>query len=389
MLAAPAPAAPSRVLYVTTSLETLGPATAIVELAVRLDAARYAPAVVQLDRSRRGCLERRLEAAGVSVHSLGSSGPGAIRAIARLARRDAVRILQTRLIRADFLGRLAGRLAGVPLIITNMCDVYTRHFADRHGRRKGAWLSRLDRATLPLAHCIVTNADGIRDDLLEHGIAAAGRVRTIPNGVDTRRYRRDEEDRAAVRRELTLQPDAWVVGTVSRLSSKKRHDVLIDAFAIVLRERPAARLLVVGDGELRGMLERRAREAGLADAVRFLGARSDVPAVLSAMDAFAFPSEFEGCPNAVLEAMSCALPVVGADVPGTRELVRPGSTGRLVAPDDAGQLAAALMTYADPALARAAGLAGRAGVEQHFSLAVMADRFQAFYDEQLARRARS
>jgi glycosyltransferase involved in cell wall biosynthesis len=375
--------APRHVLYLTTSFGTLGPATALVELALRLDPARYRPVMAQLGPRQDGLLERRLADAGVPVHSLGTSGPRAIPALVRIARETRAAVLHTRLVRADFLGRLAGRLAGVPLVITNLCDVYTRHFADRHGATRGAWLRRLDQATLPLAHHVVTNAEGVRDDLIEHAIVLPDRVTTISNGVDIARYRRDVEAGAAIRRELGLAEDAWVIGTVSRLSSKKRHDVLIDAMPHVRAVAPDARLLIVGDGELGGALRSRVHAVGLGDMVTFTGVRSDVPAVLSAMDVFAFPSDFEGCPNAVLEAMSASLPVVGADVPGTREVVLATITGLLEAPGDSRALADGLLSYRNRARALQAGLAGRQAVEQHFSLDAMACRFQDFYDRHL------
>jgi glycosyltransferase involved in cell wall biosynthesis len=375
--------APRRVVYVTTSLETVGPATALVELALRLDPLRYVPVFVQLDRTRGGWLEGRLSEHHIPVHSLGASGASALRPLIAVARGVQASVLHTRLIRADFLGRIAGRLAGVPVVVTNLCDVYTRHFAEQHGPRLGWWLRRLDQATLRFANHIVANAEVVRDDLLEHGIASADRVTTIVNGVDTARYRRDIADRAHARSALGVSHTDWVIGTVGRLSRKKRHDLLIDAFAVVAREVPAARLLIVGDGPLREALVARARDQGVARATIFAGARADVPALLSAMDLFAFPSEFEGCPNAVLEAMSARLPVVAADVPGTRDLVVSGHTGQLAPGGDTLALAAAMLSYRDHKRAEAAGEAGRLHVAGRYSLDVMASRFQALYDSWL------
>jgi glycosyltransferase involved in cell wall biosynthesis len=371
---------PPLVALLTTSLRTEGPATMLVELALRLDRRRYRPLMLQLEGNTDAPLARRLAAAGVETGSVGGRGASAILRLAHLLRRHRPVLLHTRLIRADFLGRLAGSATGVP-VLTNLCDIYSRHFADLHGRLRGGLFARLDRATLPLATRIVANGQGIREDLLEHGIRVARAVRVIPNGVDTERYRRSEAVRGQVRQALGIPDDAWVVGTVGRLWHQKRQDVLIAAVPRLVARCPGVRVLIVGDGERRAALEAHADGLGIARHVHLLGRRSDVPALLAAMDVFAFPSEPEGCPNAVLEAMSSALPVVGADVAGTRELVVEADTGRLVPADDPGALADALLTFADRARAREAGQRARARVEAHYTLALMAARFQAMYDE--------
>jgi glycosyltransferase involved in cell wall biosynthesis len=377
-----------RVLYLTTSLATLGPATALVELALRLDPLRYTPLFGQLSDADGAILERRLTSNGVPLQSFGAGGAGGATLIPRLAafmRRERVAVVHTRLIRADFLGRLAARLAGVPLVITNLCDLYSRHFSDFHGPRLGPWLRRMDTATLPLTSRVVANSEDVRDDALRLGICMPGAVETIHNGVDTIRFRRDETLRAAIRRELGLPASAWVVGNVARLSPKKRHDVLIDAVPLLKEKAAHVHVLIVGDGECRARLEARARDRGVLASVSFVGARFDIPALMSAMDIFAFPSAFEGCPNAVLEAMSCGLAVVAANAGGTRELVVPGETGELVPFADPRALANGLLMFRDEQRSRTAGEAARRLVEARFTLDTMAERFQELYDRGLAR----
>ena len=374
--------APRRVLYLTTSLDTQGPASALVQLALRLDRRRYVPYVAQLAARSEGTLARELAAQGIALHGVGRGGPGAVIHLARLMRRLDVQVVHTRLIRADFLGRLAGRLANVPLVVTNLCDIYSRHFEDWHGPA-GIWLRRLDQVTLPLAHAVVVNAKGVAADLVAHRVRASDQITTIYNGVDAARFARRVDARRAVRAECGVDANAWVVGTVGRLSRKKRHDVLIDALPQLLRHDPTARLLVVGDGPDRAGLEAKARGLGVAHAVTWAGARANVADWLSAMDVFAFPSEFEGCPNAVLEAMSGELPVVGADVAGTQELVVPGLTGLLVPVGRADALSEALWHFHDSHRRAQAGAAGRARVSLEFTLETMASRFQDFYDARL------
>jgi sugar transferase (PEP-CTERM/EpsH1 system associated) len=216
------------------------------------------------------------------------------------------------------------------------------------------------------------------------------RIRQIYNGVDAARYRpggalpRDWPWLQHAREEL------WVCGTVGRLDPLKNQVALVDAFAGLVMQRRSAqrqlRLVIAGEGPARATIEARIRELGLEPLVWVAGARSDVPAVLAALDLFVLPSINEGISNTILEAMACGLPVVAARVGGNAELVEDGRTGTLCEGSAADPLAAAMRHYlADPQLGQRHGAAGRARVERHFSLEAMVRQYAALYDEVLAR----
>lgn len=133
----------------------------------------------------------------------------------------------------------------------------------------------------------------------------------IPNAIDAAALRFRAETRCRMRRELELG-DAFAVIHVGRFSEEKNHTFLLDAFAEVLQREPDARLLLAGDGPLRADMERKA-SALPEGSVRFLGVRSDIPALLQAADVFAFPSVFEGLPVTVIEAQAAGLPCVKSD----------------------------------------------------------------------------
>ena len=171
--------------------------------------------------------------------------------------------------------------------------------------------------------------------------------------------------------------------TVGRFSEQKGHRYLLAAIPDVLARHPATYFLWAGEGDLEADLRAEARRLGLEGQVRFLGRRDDVPHLLAAADPFVLPSLFEGLPLAVLEAMAARLPVVGTRVCGTSEAVQDGVTGRLVPPEDAAALTAAIVQVLDaPDLAARWGAAGRARVAHEFNAARMVGEVVAVYEEE-------
>ena len=223
-----------------------------------------------------------------------------------------------------------------------------------------------------MAHRVVANsaagAARLRDEFVP-----ARKITVIPNGIDL--------PATTAHSGIAGAP---VITTVANLRHGKGHDVLLRAAADVLRRHPAARFNLVGDGPLRPELQREAQALGIADRVTFLGHRDDVGEVLRASDVFAFPSLMEAFPNAVMEAMAMALPVVATNVGGIPELVTDGHNGRLVAPGDPAALARALNEVLDsPATAAALGSAAADTVRERYSFERMTRTFEQLYQDLL------
>ena len=194
--------------------------------------------------------------------------------------------------------------------------------------------------------------------------------------------------RQAVREQLGCAPEAFVWLTVGRLEPVKNHLELLRAFREVAAGHPHARLLIAGQGSLQAATEQRIVELGLADRVRLLGLRRDIPDLLNAADAFVLPSLWEGMPLTLLEASATALPIVATDVGGNSEVVLDGKTGYLVPPQEAKALTQAmlrvmLLSENDRI---AMGQAGRAHVVQNFDLERVVDRWESLYRELLQRK---
>ena len=201
----------------------------------------------------------------------------------------------------------------------------------------------------------------------------------IVNGVDVARIAPvDEAHRAALRQTLHL-PAGRLIAFAGRLAVEKGLHILLDALP-ALRERvPDARVLLVGEGDQRAALEAQAKNLGISDSVTFAGSTDDVAPFLQAADAFVLPSSAEGLPVSLLEAMSCALPCVGTDVVGTRELLQDGRNGRLVPFGNASALAAALADALTSPEAPAWGVAARQLVIDHYSLDAVLMRYLDLY----------
>jgi len=223
-----------------------------------------------------------------------------------------------------------------------------------------------------------------QEDLLRMDVAPE-RIALIPNGVDTDFFRpASPPERRELRDRFAMPAEAPLAVCVSRLAVHKRVDVLLRAWGLVRRERPEARLWIIGQGAERERLEELARETGLAENVTFLGAigREEVAERLRAADAWVLCSLWEGLSNALLEAMATALPVLATAVSGTEDVVASGENGLLVAPDSEAAIADGLLRLTrDHAYALALGRQARQTVMERYSLEATAVSLTQLYQE--------
>lgn len=190
---------------------------------------------------------------------------------------------------------------------------------------------------------------------------------------------------SSLRQRLGIPLDALVLGTVATLKPTKGHDVLLEAFAQILKHHSRTYLLLCGDGRMREPIIRQLHALQLSDNVRLLGEVIEMEECFRTFDIYVHASHHEGLPNAVLEAMSYALPVVATNVGGTAEAVEEGVTGFLVESGDADRLAAAIHRLIHDSHLRAAmGAHGRRVAEARFSVTRMLDDYETVYLEAIA-----
>lgn len=311
----------------------------------------------------------------------------AVRELRRTVRRRRPDVLHTHTAKAGTTGRIAARLAGAG---APRATVHTFHghvlrgYFDPHRERL---FIRVERLLARRTGALIAVSDEVRDDLVALGVATSERIEVIPYGFDLSRLHRAEgAELAALRSELELGDEQFVIGFAGRLTPIKRPHDLVRTLAELRESNVDAALVVLGDGPDRPSVESLARELGVAESCRFLGFRRDVARWYGAFDAFLLTSENEGTPVVAIEALAAECPVVATEAGGTATVVRDGETGYLTAIGDTTGLAGRLGKLArEPARAREMGRAGSADVRSRFATEQMADAVEALYRRLLER----
>jgi glycosyltransferase involved in cell wall biosynthesis len=241
--------------------------------------------------------------------------------------------------------------------------------------------------TARFADRVIAVSEDVRSFHAAHTGIPEEKLVTIENGVDIGRFAGLQSAGSAVRKELGFDHAALVIGVVGRLTPPKDHSTFLKAAALILQKAPQTRFLIVGDGPLRKDLELQAQRLGLGKPLVFAGLRTDIPAVLAALDVLVFSSLWEGLPVALLEGMAAARPVVATAVGGIPEVVAPDKSAFLVPPGDAVALSQACLRLAsDPATRRSMGQAGLERVAALYGIDAMIDRTAALYAKLLQER---
>jgi glycosyltransferase involved in cell wall biosynthesis len=277
----------------------------------------------------------------------------------------------------------------------DVVHVHSRRGADLYGglacaldQRPAVLTRRVDSAELPAwvrwkvrpYRRIVAISRAVEADLCDRIRIAPERVARITSAVDDRLFRPDRDARARVLREFALADDAIVAAVSAQLIGRKGHRFLFASLPEIAARHPRLRVLCFGRGPLRARLQRQVAELGLGSVVRFAGFRDDLAALLPGADLVVHPAEREGLGVAVLEAMSCGVPVVATAVGGIPDVVADAVDGLLVPSGDRRGLAAAIeRMIADGAARQRFALAARIRVQREFSIQMMADRYLELY----------
>jgi len=369
------------ILFIINGLGIGGAERNLYEYVKHLDRRRYHPRVCSVGQG--GPLKEDFEKLDVEVvvfpkkHKFDFT---LIYKVARYIRKSKVDIVVTILFYADVIGSIAAKLAKVPVIIC-----WAAGSTPRGSKNSGLRHIYSYRIIRYFFDKIVSVSEGTRRFLIKERNIPPNLLTVIHYGVDVEKYKIMNLDQK--RRELGVDGRDFVIGVVARLTKQKGHIYLIEAAKEIVKKYPNSKFLLVGDGPLRVMLEKKVAEYNLRDNFIFLGFRDDVNQLLNVMDIFVLPSLWEGLPNVILEAMACGKPVVATAVDGTPEAVIDNETGILVPPKDPQALEEAIVRLlSNSSEMRRLGENSRKRIEEFFSINYQASRFEELYTQLLRKK---
>jgi glycosyltransferase involved in cell wall biosynthesis len=291
---------------------------------------------------------------------------GRLRALIRRERPDLIHLHSRR--GSDIWGAVAGRLEGVPVVLSRRVDNPESRFVVKLKYR--------------LYDEVITISDGIRQVLLSEGVPPE-KVHCALSAVDTQLYRPDRAHLAWFRQEFNIADDELTIGMVAQFIQRKGHTTLLDALPAVFAQHPRTKVLLFGQGPIHEEIAARLKASPeLAARVQLPGFRRDLGKILPCLDVLAHPAFMEGLGVSLLQAAACGVPLVGGRAGGIPEIIQPGLNGELLEPGDTTALAAHLNKLLGSAdLRQRYGAAGREWVEQRFSITAMVQGNLAVYKQ--------
>ncbi|MFH1069627.1 MAG: glycosyltransferase, partial [Candidatus Glassbacteria bacterium] len=285
--------------------------------------------------------------------------------------------------KAGFLGRLAAKLTGVPIIIhTFHGHVFHSYF----GYFKTKFFLWLERLLAKFTNVIITVGELQRREIISYRIAEPEKIVAVPLGLDLKPFVTMVQDPNELRDELSLPPETLLVGIVARLVPIKNHLCFLEAARTVASRLENVKFLIIGDGELRERLEKKTRELDLDSRVIFMGFQHNLVKIYAGLNIVTLSSFNEGLPVALIEAMAAGRPVISTDVGGVRDLILDGDNGLLVPSNDPGALAEAMLyLLRKPERRDMMGIAGRNKVYPLFDKNRLLSDIDKLYRDLLAR----
>ena len=288
-------------------------------------------------------------------------------------------IVHTHLFKSDFHGRIAAALCNTPVIISTLHnnDPWARH-----------WLfGPVYGFTARQASRLIAVAPEVKEFHAQYSHIPSEKIVTILNGVDIDRFRENKSAGLQVRQGLNIAPSTPLIGIIGRLKPQKDHATFLNAAAEILKKIPQTRFLIVGNGPLRSELEEQVASLQIKDAIIFCGVRSDIPAVLSALDILVMSSRWEGLPITLLEGMASGRAIVTTAVPGILDVVESDKTALTVVPGDSLALANTCTDLlANPSKRMQLGEQALKSVLERFSIQAMINKTVLVYQAALKER---
>jgi glycosyltransferase involved in cell wall biosynthesis len=369
-----------RILFLSTSMGMGGADSQLLAAAQELRVRGHDVLIVSL--TPLGPMGLRARSLGIPTESLemprGIPDPRGLVRLIRLVRAWQPNVLHSHMVHANLMARTLKLVAPVPALVSTIHNIYDG----------GPLLMAAYRLTNGLVDAMTIISEAAADRFIEERIVPRELLRVVPNGVDPELYRQAPAGvRDGLRQGLGLgQEFVWLA--VGRFETAKDYPNMLRAFAAVRERHPGAVLLLAGRGALQIETEALARELQLGPAVRFLGVRDDVAALVCAADGYVMSSAWEGMPMVLLEAAAGGLPIVTTRVGGTAEVVLDGHSGFLAPPRDHRALASAMLRLMGltETERRTMGERGREHIRTRYGLTRVVEHWEELYREVLARK---
>jgi len=360
-----------RLMQITHDLAIGGLQQVVVNLCRTIDRETFDVSVLCL--RKLGSLVPEVERLGIKVNMIPQKRNTdyiAFMKVARMLRQERIQVIHTHNTQPFVDGTLAAMLSGVRTI------VHTDHARDFPDKRRYMLAERL---MSHFAYKVVGVSDHTSKNLIQYLKIPARKIITIPNGIDGSRFA-DEIDKPAKRQELGIPGDGPIIGVGVRLDQQKGLTYLLQAMPMIVRQVPGTTLVIAGEGPIEYELKCQAAEMGLTGSVKWIGPRLDIPDLLKLFDLYVLPSNWEGLPVCLIEAMAAGCPIVTTDVGGVRTAIQSGYNGILLAPKDPQGLAKeTVRLLLDSRTRQIYAANGRRLFEQRFTAEKMTRAYERLY----------
>ena len=361
-----------RIVYLITDLNIGGAEKSLYQLVTHLNRDKFSPIVYSLSGGSK--IAEKLRTKDIEVVCLGAKSKIDITVLLKLVRllkKQKPNILHTYLFHANFIGRIAGRTAGVPLIISSVRTMEKQKWHHVYLNMLTCWM--VDKET-----CVSRDVGRF---VRKYAKVPYRKLTTIYNGIDLKdiHIAKNADEKKG---ELSINQFSHIIGTVGHLTTAKGIVYLLKAFKLVLKDFPGACLLIIGNGPDEKKLKKLALELDIKASVQFLGFREDALEIINTMDVFVLPSLWEGMPNVVLEAYALGKPVVSTKVGGANEIIIDGKTGFLVSPGNWQSFAQSVTKLLkNPDIRKEFGIKGKEFISINFSLDRMVKDTERLYED--------
>ena len=361
------------VLHIFTSLPVGGAEMNLLNIVRNIDREKFHIVVCCL--GKEGEIGERIKDLGVELVSLGAGRIGTLNVPLLLRLRSFIKkkkfdIVHTHMYHANLYGRTAAWLAGSPVIIAHIHNIYQKRKLHR---------IVINRLLSNITDRVITGNRIVMKDVISFDRVPENMIEVLAWGIDTELFTK-EQNRTANREAMGFRSDDYVIGNVARLEEAKGQRYLIKAVRTMKELGLNVRCLIIGSGSLEKELKSLALESRVAGDILFLGTRHDLPQLFSAMDAFVLPSLWEGLPLALLSAMASGLAVITTDVGGIKDVIIDGVNGLIIPQSDPQAIADAVgRIYRDRGLAAKMSERSRQEAIVNYSARALTKRLEEIY----------